>query len=343
MNDSSSTNSTGHSNYANNVSSNLVAVRGRPSSSFGYPGDPHAKIVATSISLMQLQRMFMDSTNFLDLPCWSVITHLIVEDYFQVIDIVRVVHTTSSQCLGWKVYKKMLQRLQIVHNITLLFEFNEYHNRQVLTGSLKLPCCALTNYLDKEFAYAKTGICLRVPTRMSSINFDDGFGAGLQCFGQNANAEIWLNIENPYFRFYNTRMFTGVFAYVPGTVHPNTVLKIRTNFAQMDSQMAYFNYRGMMTIPIANDRSDAFTCKLKDLTSVALARLSMLNTCLLQWNRCAQQKNGAELCRRCGEPNSICAAQKFAPGSCSNQIGEDVYISNVSTPAPQRQRCSSED
>lgn len=286
------------------------------------------KIVATSVSLDDFKQAFLGSENFLTMPCWKYVTHLVVKDFLNIATADgAVVVAGLSDRFGWTIYKSLLRKLvETYPHLTLLLEFHEVINRDLLYGSLKFPCCKVAAFVSDNFPAGSVGLCMRVLNYISVVNIETGLGASLNCVRVNLqharhnSCKIWADIENPHFYLSKAQAayFDGVFVHKlskPKYPLSTTVLKIVNPFS--DAKIAFAAHAGMMTRPIFQDGSDA---TMVDFATAQLDKLrepSMFNTCLKHWRDLAA--NPCAACSKCVSLNSICAAQSNAPGSCSTE------------------------
>lgn len=298
---------------------------------------PQQRVVATVVTLEDFKKAFLGTENFLSLPCWKSLTHIVVRDFLNISTVGNEVCVAGlADRFGWVVYKSLLRKLLEKHpNITVIIEFHEIIGRDLLYGSRRFPCCELENYINENFPTGKIGLCLRVLNYMSVMNLDSGLGAALKCLAANMGSRfsLWADVENKHFHLNVEQItfFDGVFmhrdTHLSQELKKRIVVKIEKPF--IDAKVAYLNYAGMMTMPIFKDASDAAILPFDKARLDKLANPSMLNTCLKEWNLLALE-NPLESCAKCALPNSVCAAQSAAPGSCSNRREQAASPSNVS-------------
>lgn len=299
----------------------------------------HSKVVATVVTLEDFKKAFLDADNFVALPCWKSVTHLVVRDFLNIaVSDGEVCVAGLANRFGWVVYKAILQRILTTYpHITLLIEFHELIDRDLLYGARRFPCCAVEDYFNDQFPEGKVGLCLRVLNYMSVINLEGRLGAALKCLAANMGSSfsLWADVENKNFYLNPTQIafFDGVFmhrnARLTDDQKKRVVIKIEKPF--IDAKLAYVDYAGMMTMPIFKDGSDAAILPFDKARLDKLANPSMLNTCLKEWHLLAQQ-NPRERCAKCALPNNVCAALSDAPGSCSKQTAQSESSSISSEP-----------
>lgn len=279
------------------------------------------QIVATSISLADLKIGFLSCANFMSLACWSKLTHLIIEDFLNIqIADGRVRVAGEADRFGWREYKKILNELaKRWPQLTLLLEFHEIIGRDLLYGKLKFPCCDIEEFVKLNFPESNVGLSLRVLFGMSVMNLDRGLGNALQCFRQQNDRQIWLNIDNKHFVLNrdDAIIFDGIFRFRQGSMHQlehKTVLKMPTERDEQEARIAYHDYAGMMTKPLFRDKTDALF--------MLPGGSSQLSRCLEVWDRCGE-------CPKCDVPDNICAAQCIAPGSCSRRTEQNDQDESV--------------
>lgn len=298
------------------------------------------KVVATTVTLEDFKKAFLCTENFISLACWESVTHLVVRDFLNISTVGDEVCVAGlADRFGWSVYKSLLRRLIDAHpNITLLLEFHEIIDRDLLYGSRRFPCCDVEAFINENFPTGNVGICMRVMNYMSCMNLDSGLGTALKCLAANMGKRfsLWLDVENQYFSHNadfakQLTFFDGVFMRRCPRLNPEqkkqVVVKIEKPF--IDAKVAYLNYAGMMTCPIFQDGSDASILPFSKARLDMLANPSMFNTCLQEWHSLAQQ-NPYERCSKCALPNSVCAVQSDVPGSCSKQTDPIESTSNDS-------------
>ena len=296
-----------------------------------------SKVVATVITLEDFRIAFLDTENFVDLPCWQSVTHIVVRDFLNIaLADGEVCVAGLANRFGWVVYKSILQRLLDAHpHLTLILEFHEIIDRDLLYGSRKFPCCAVEDYLTHQFPTGNIGLCFRVMDYMSVVNLDGSLAASLKCLAANMGDRfsLWADIENKHFSLTASQfaLFDGVFmhrnARLTADDKKRVVLKIEKPF--IDARLAYVSYAGMMTVPLFKDGADAKLLPFDKARLDKLANPSMLNTCLKEWHSLAQL-NPHGPCSRCALPNNVCVALSDAPGSCSSQTAQDA-LSSISS------------
>lgn len=315
------------------------AVAARIKASFSIsssPMNPQSRIVATVVSLDDFKKAFLGTSNFLSLPCWKSLTHVVVRDFLNISTAGNEVCVAgSANRFGWVVYKNLLRKLLETHtHLTLLIEFHELIGRDIMYGSRRFPCCDMENFLNDNFPTGKVGLCMHVLNYMSILNLESGLGAALQCLSANMGTRfsVWADIENQHFHLTDTQFafFDGAFMYRNPrlTVEQKKRVVVKVEKPFIDAKIAYINYAGMMTMPIFKDGSDAAILPFDKARLDKLANPSMLNTCLKEWHSLAQQHLHAP-CPKCALPRSVCVAQSNAPGSCSKQRAQPESPSSV--------------
>lgn len=289
--------------------------------------------VATTIDLNDFKNAFLGTNNFVDMPCWKYITHLVVKDFLNIaVADNEVCVAGSADRFGWVIYKSLLRQITEKYpNITVLLEFHELVGRDLLYGAKKFPCCKIGEFIADNFPKGKVGLSIRVVNYMSAINLEAGIGASINCLRATYGYPLWMDIENKNFRLSNEQAsyFDGVFAYrgrISGPQKTKTIIKIERPF--VDARVAYNDYAGMMTRPLFQDGSDATMLEFYNVEFAKLRDPSMFNTCLKEWNLAAQQ-NPHTPCSKCALPKSVCEAQLSAPGSCSKQTGRTATLLNA--------------
>jgi len=306
-----------------------------------FPPPQMSKVVATVVSLEDFKKAFLSAENFLTLPCWKSITHLVVRDFLNISTVGdKVCVAGGADRFGWPVYKSLLKQLLEAHpNLTLVIEFHEVIGRDLMYGARRFPCCDVENFINSTFPAGRIGLNMRILNYISAINIDSGLGAALRCLASNMGERfsLWVDIENKHFSLTPAQMavFDGVFMHRNSRLtfeqKKNVVIKIERPF--IDAKLAYLTYAGMMTTDLFKDGADAAVLSFDMAQLDKLANPSMLNTCLKEWHLLAQQ-NPHERCSKCALPNNVCAVQSDAPGSCSKQTVQAASPSSV---------CSSED
>lgn len=288
------------------------------------------KIVAASLDLNELRVAFMGTQNFVSLPCWASITHLVIRDFVNIFD-GEVSIAGLADRFGWIIYASILRRLMNEYpKLNVVIEFHEIISRDILYGKIPLPCpCKLVDFVNDTFP-RNVGLCFTVHKYMSLANFEGDLGTKMAYLRKDLN--LWLNVENPEFKVSNADInrFDKVVLHRPSRIAYNrlhsVIFKIEKPFS--DAPYAYYNCAGMMTCPLFKDGPDATVLPFAKVLFKNQHKPSMLNTCLKLWHDLSL-KAPSEQCAKCALPNSVCAVQSSAPGSCSTQTHKDVETPNT--------------